>query len=122
LFQEYLSAIPVVGHIIQKTRFSQRYDQEARVPVQCFPLHSILLALNQPHVDFLSLDIEGVEKQVLDAIPWNKVDIRMLAVEFDKWPEGKDAICKYMESKDYECSVTLQAPGAADVIFRKRYY
>jgi hypothetical protein len=111
----------VLGRIVHKSKFSQSYNKKGEVLVQCFPLHSILLALNQSHVDFLSLDVEGVEKQVLDAMPWNKVDIRMLAVEFDKWPGGKDALCKYMERKGYECSVTLQARGAADVIFRKGY-
>ena len=32
-------------------------------------------------VDFLSLDIEGAEFQVLRTIPWDKVDIRALSVE-----------------------------------------
>ncbi len=31
--------------------------------MQCFPLYSILLALDNPTVDLLSLDIEGAELQ-----------------------------------------------------------
>ena len=34
-----------------------------------------------PTVDFLSLDIEGAEFQVLRTIPWDKGDIRALSAE-----------------------------------------
>jgi len=30
-------------------------------------------------VDFFSLDIEGHEKRVLETIPWEKVDIKVLS-------------------------------------------
>ena len=49
--------------------------------MQCLPLYSLLLALGNPTVDLLSLDIEGAEYQVLATLPWDKVDIRALAVE-----------------------------------------
>ena len=51
------------------------------VEMQCLPLYSLLLAVVNPTVDFLSLDIEGAEYQVLKTIPWEKVDIRTLSVE-----------------------------------------
>ena len=31
---------------------------------QCFPLYSLLLALNNPTINLFSLDIEGLENQV----------------------------------------------------------
>jgi len=49
--------------------------------VQCFPLYSLLLALGNPRVDFFSLDIEGLELDVLKTIPFDKVDIRVFLVE-----------------------------------------
>ena len=39
------------------------------------PLYSLLLTLSNPTVDFLSLDIEGADFQVLRTIPWDKGDI-----------------------------------------------
>ena len=51
------------------------------IKMQCFPLYSLLLALGNPIVDYLSLDIEGSEYEVLRNIPWDKVDIRALSVE-----------------------------------------
>jgi len=32
--------------------------------VPCFPLHALLVALNQSTVDYLSLDVEGYELEV----------------------------------------------------------
>jgi len=40
---------------------------------QCFPLYSLLLALGNPTVDYLSLDVEGTELGILKTIPWDKV-------------------------------------------------
>ena len=47
------------------------------VTVLCFPLYSILLALNRTTVDFFSLDIDGHEFRVLKTIPWHKVHVRV---------------------------------------------
>ena len=43
----------------------------------CLPLYSILLALGNPSVDYLSLDIEGAEIDVLQSISWSKIDIKV---------------------------------------------
>ena len=46
--------------------------------VQCFPLYTILLALDNPTVNYCSLDLEGAEFAVLKTIPWDKVDIQVI--------------------------------------------
>jgi Methyltransferase FkbM domain len=48
------------------------------VNVQCLPVYSILLAVNRTTVDVFSLDIEGNELDVLQTIPFDKVDIKVL--------------------------------------------
>ena len=45
----------------------------------CLPLHSILLSIGNPIVDYFSLDVEGSEMGILRAIPWDKVQIKVLA-------------------------------------------
>ena len=45
--------------------------------LQCFPLYSILLAVGQTTIDLFSLDVEGFELDVLQTIPWDKVDIKV---------------------------------------------
>lgn len=44
----------------------------------CFPLFDILKAIGNPIVDYFSLDIEGVELDVLKTIPWNDVNIKVI--------------------------------------------
>jgi len=48
------------------------------VQTQCFPFYSILLASNQTTIDYFSLDNEGHEKRVIETIPWEKVNIKVL--------------------------------------------
>ena len=43
----------------------------------CFPFHSILFAIGNPSVDYFSLDVEGVELDIIKTIPWKKVDIKV---------------------------------------------
>ncbi|XP_037788523.1 protein Star-like [Penaeus monodon] len=47
-------------------------DEGTGVPVWRFPLYAMLAALNVTVVDFLSLDVEGDELEVLQTIPWKK--------------------------------------------------
>ena len=39
-------------------------SNEEKQPIQCFPLYSFLLALENPRVNLLVLDIEGAEYEV----------------------------------------------------------
>ena len=47
------------------------------ISVQCFPLFSVLLALNRTTVDYFSLDVEGSELDVLKTVPWELVNIKV---------------------------------------------
>ena len=49
--------------------------------VQCFPIYSVLQALNFPVVDYFSLDIEGAEYQVLKTIPFKSSNIKLFGIE-----------------------------------------
>ena len=85
--------------------------------MQCFPVYSLLLALNRTTVDYFSLDVEGSELQVLKTIPFDRVDIKVLTVEFVHSAGGK----KFMSQKGY-LSVTevLHPAGLAnDIVFVK---
>lgn len=47
----------------------------------CFPLMSYLLALNVSKVDFLSLDTQGAELDILKTIPWDILKVRVVVAE-----------------------------------------
>ena len=50
---------------------------------QCFPLFSLLKALDNPKINLLVLDIEGAEFEVLKHVPWESVDIEVLLLELE---------------------------------------
>ena len=89
--------------------------------VQCLPVYTLLLALNRTIVDYFSLDVEGVELQVLKTVPFDKVDIKVLTVEFVHTVEGKKALEDFMLSKGYITALQVTHPGglANDVVFVK---
>ena len=115
----------IIGSSLQAKVISQKSSKKRKQKkttklVQCFPLYSILLALNQTTIDYLSLDVEGEEKGVLGTIPWQKVQIETMSVEYDKWQGGARQLCKYMYTKGYDCLVTLSGNFVADVILKKK--
>ena len=48
---------------------------------QCFPLYSLLLALNITVIDFMSLDMQGFELEVVNTLPLDKIFVRSFALE-----------------------------------------
>jgi len=74
--------------------------------IQCLPLYSIIMALGNPTVHYLSLDVEGAEFPILKTIPWDKVDIRVLSVETHLagrlFPGDRSELISYMESVGYQ--------------------
>jgi hypothetical protein len=49
--------------------------------VQCFPLSDLLAALGVSHVDYLSLDVQGAEPDILRTIDFHKLRIDVIVVE-----------------------------------------
>ena len=52
------------------------------VPVNCFPLNTIMAALNVVHVDYLSLDVEGPELEILRTVDWTRLRVDVVSVEY----------------------------------------
>jgi hypothetical protein len=48
--------------------------------MQCFPLYSLLIAMGNPIVNLLVLDVEGAETLVLRTIPWSSVNIEVVDI------------------------------------------
>ncbi|XP_050523899.1 uncharacterized protein LOC126895745 [Daktulosphaira vitifoliae] len=92
-----------------------------QVRVQCFPFYTYMLALNKTVIDYFSLDVEGSELNVLKTIPFEKIDIKTLSVEFFHVKEGDDGVRKFLEDKGYIVTgkVTREDRLANDYIFAK---
>lgn len=53
------------------------------INVHCFPLNEITAALGIQHVDYLSLDVEGLESNILSTIDWSQLTIDVMTVEYN---------------------------------------
>jgi len=57
-------------------------SREPEVAINCFPLNSIAAALDVSHVDYLSLDVEGPEVEILSTVDWTRLHIDIITVEY----------------------------------------
>lgn len=67
-------------------------------------LDSILAEYNIQEVDFMDIDVEGMELQVLNSIDWNKVKIKCLLVEqrnMSLHDVLESEVCKLLEKRGY---------------------
>jgi len=52
------------------------------IAVNCFPLNTITAALGVSHVDYLSLDVEGPEIEMLRTVDWTRLHIDVITLEY----------------------------------------
>lgn len=98
----------------------QRIESEVRnhggekdiIQVQCYLLNDLLEVRGITHVDYLSIDTEGGELDILRSIDFNKFDIEVISVENNyKDPQFSE----FMGSKGYVYITTL----GTDEIYKK---
>ena len=92
------------------------------VPVQCQGLDRTLEELAVPHIDFMSLDVEGAELEVLHSVDWAAVTVDVMVVEIEHQPyEVIRAIRKLLADHGY-VSRGLCCGAYADEIFQNLHY
>lgn len=107
----------------QIERLSREHNDPPQIiSVNAIPINTVLESQQLFHVDFMSLDIEGGELEILKAIDFNRFYIDIISVENnweDPWyHEAKNSsIRKYMESSGYEYVTKL---GVDEVYKRKK--
>ena len=79
-----------------------------------------MMALGNPTIDYLSLDIEGSEFPVLKTIDFDKIDIKVISVENTKLGnifEGTDTHLRYhLQRNGYKLYQTV----GEDVVYVKK--
>ena len=93
-----------------------RKEDEVRlgrtIKAQCFPLQSVLSALNYPTVDYFSLDVEGSEFPILKSLDWDKVKMNVLSIEMNHAGEifegTQQEIRDFLDSKGYQYVGTVK--------------
>ena len=122
-----LVVISIFQMYLKESEGGQGYVKESggRIAMPCYPLYSLLLALNVSKVDFWSLDVEGAEYPILESFPFNKVDISVLAVEDEHGkhtrPEMKAMMKKhrYKTHKEIKLNDKINLLYVNDIIFVK---
>ncbi|CAG0893396.1 unnamed protein product [Darwinula stevensoni] len=81
--------------------------------VTCYPLHMLLDALGIKTVHFFSLDVEGLELEVLKTLPFYRIDFQVIQVEFLFNDMGKEPLRNFLLSLGY----TLLKEEGGEFIF-----
>lgn len=104
-YTEMLSGI----HAHLDTRHISRINRENNltgsktniIKVKTKPLKDIFLEHDINHVNYLSIDVEGAEKQVIESIDFNKVFIDVIGFE-NNYPDVSVSIMEYLQNKNYK--------------------
>jgi len=86
------------------------------IPVMCFPFNDILTAINVTHIDYLSLDIEGLEVEVLETLNWKKIRIDIMTIEFNRDRRQLDRLRNLMKQVGGYREIGLRK---IDVVFER---
>jgi len=70
------------------------------IEVPAYTMNEVLEKYNVDKIDFLSLDIEGLEYWVLKDLNFDKWAPKWALIE---WNEGEDELFPFMKSKGYDC-------------------
>lgn len=84
----------------KESQGSNGYPLTAYVP--CFSIHTILKAINITKVDYFSLDVEGGEVDVIQSIPFDKLDIKTFTIEWNNDHAVKEIIVNKMTKHGYQ--------------------
>ena len=94
------------------------------VMVECVPLYSLLLALEVTHVDYFSLDTEGSELDILRTIPFFKIQIDVISVEWIIWGGSKEEqLDKKNKLKEFMAQTSLYQEAIehrGDLFFKRK--
>ena len=118
--KEHIEKIDMLSGLIDKfdprhlDRIELAIEQEVGtaevIEVQCFLLNELLDELNVYHVDFLSIDTEGGEFEILESIDFSRFQIDVITVENNY---GDPRFIPFLESKGYRFVEAL----AQDLLF-----
>lgn len=83
--------------------FSAQYAQQGRATrKRAVPLQQLWEKHRLPaRVDYLSLDTEGTELTILQALPWNRLSIGALTIEHNHHPELRDGLRELLRGHGY---------------------
>jgi FkbM family methyltransferase len=111
-----LSGIPETYHPRHAAWIDSSDTVKKLVTTSCRTVNSILSFTGISRVDYMSLDTEGSEFQILEAIDFKLFDIELLTVEVSDYIEYENKIVTLMNTRGYEVIERL----GKDIVLRKK--
>lgn len=96
---DYMSG--AVSNVDYKGKMANQYK------VKVVTLESVLKRHKITHVDFMSIDVEGAELDVLNGINFNEVSIDYIVIENNKGAEKERLIRRFLISHNYRLKAKL---------------
>lgn len=81
--------------------YIRRFGSNLTGIVPCFPLYSMLKAIDISYIDLLSLDVQGTEEFILKNIPFDKLSIGMINVEYGDAHSSKYSLKRLERYKQF---------------------
>ena len=80
---------------------AEKRDMGRRYLVETVTLGDLLRQNNSPkHIDYLSIDTEGSEFEILKAFDFKRYDVRLITIEHN-YTENREDICRFLQSNGF---------------------
>jgi len=89
-------------------------ENKPTIDIHCFPLNSITAALGIQQVDYLSLDVEGPEVDILSTIDWTQLSVDVMTLEYGKKPYKLKQLRSLLTANGTFTEVALLPVGSND--------
>ena len=93
------------SEINQQNSLSQSNDHQKKIKIKCYKLNTVLNTNNINNIDFINIDTEGNELEILESIDFEKIDPLLITIEDNSFElNNKTKIKKinFMKTKNYE--------------------
>jgi len=86
--------------------------------VKCFPLGSLDILMKPTDPSFVSIDVEGMDLDVLKSNNWEKIKPRVICIEEDPPIKSESKISKYLKTVDYKY---MNSTGVSSIYVHEEY-
>ena len=93
------------GHVRDKSLrhdFATQYSKQSTIMVDTTSIMDLLNEHQMYAIDYMSIDVEGYELDILKGIDYEKVKVRFLTIEHGNDEGYRKEICDFLASKGYE--------------------
>ncbi|XP_059489045.1 uncharacterized protein LOC132204522 [Neocloeon triangulifer] len=97
----------VLGKVVGKIETAVKNETNGTyVDLLCLPFNTLMTSLNRTKIDFFSLDVEGLEFEILQTIDFQRYEFDIILVEHNHTGKNHDFIVPFMDRNGYKLNLT----------------